>query len=181
MGFIAMLNLILILIAPEIVSIFAPHSYYEAIWTIPPICMSVYFIFVYDFFAKFEFYYETKLFIMVASIIAAILNVSLNLIFIPKYGYIAAGYTTLLCYIAYVLGHYFFMNRVVKRNIGDVIIYNPYKLLVISIGFLLIGFLFSLTYYNVIIRYTLVIIISIVALIFRKRIIHFANKLRTRV
>ncbi|MFR5804977.1 MAG: lipopolysaccharide biosynthesis protein, partial [[Clostridium] symbiosum] len=42
---IAMVNLLLIVFAPEIIGIFAPIEYYEAIWVIPPIAMSVFFMF----------------------------------------------------------------------------------------------------------------------------------------
>ena len=51
-------NLFLIAFAPEIVAVFAPIEYYEAIWAIPPVAMSVFFMFAYDLFAKFAFYYE---------------------------------------------------------------------------------------------------------------------------
>lgn len=50
--------------------------------------------------------------IAVATMIAAGLNVVLNLIFIPKYGYVAAAYTTLACYIIYYIIHIFFSRRI---------------------------------------------------------------------
>ena len=56
--FIAIVNLLLILLAPEIISVFAPKAYYDAVWIIPPIAMSVFFSFSYYFFAVFEYYYE---------------------------------------------------------------------------------------------------------------------------
>ena len=55
---IAIVNLLLICFAPEIISLFAPPPYYEAIWIVPPVAMSVFFMFCYDLFAKFAFYYE---------------------------------------------------------------------------------------------------------------------------
>lgn len=42
---------------------------------------------------------------MFVSVLGAILNVFLNYILIPKFGYIAAGYTTLVCYILFAVGH----------------------------------------------------------------------------
>lgn len=172
MSFIAALNLMLIALAPEIVHIFAPPSYYEAIWVIPPVAISTYFIFMYDFFAKFEFYYEKKFFIMLASMIAAVINLILNYVFIPIFGYVIAGYTTLACYIAYVIGHYTFMKRVVKEYSGDVIVYNSKILLSMSIAFIMLGFGFALTYLNNVIRYSLIGVILIVIFICRKKIIY---------
>nr|WP_330391620.1 oligosaccharide flippase family protein [Butyrivibrio sp. YAB3001] len=112
---IAIVNLLLIALAPEIVAIFAPKSYYEAIYVIPPVAMSVFYLFLYDLFAKFAFYYEKTRFIMAASVGGAILNVLLNFIFIRKYGYIAAGYTTLVCYMTYCMIHFLFMKKVCKQ------------------------------------------------------------------
>ena len=177
MFFIGALNLFLIVLAPEIVHIFAPTSYYEAIWTIPPVAMSVYFIFMYDFFAKFEFYYEKRVFIMIASIAGALLNVVLNYLLIPVFGYIAAGYTTLFCYIAYVIGHYVFMRRVVSQNIGNIHVYSPRILLGLSCSLLILGFAFSVTYLNNYVRYTVLIILIILIVVFRKRIYEKANVL----
>ena len=109
---IAVVNILLILFAPEIVRIFAPSEYYDAIWVIPPVAMSVFFMYVYDLFAKFAFYYEKTGYIMLASVVGAALNVLLNWIFINKYGYTAAGYTTLVCYVAYSIAHYIMMKIV---------------------------------------------------------------------
>ena len=50
---------------------FAPESYIDAIWVIPPIAMSVYFMFAYDLFAKFEFYYEKTKLISFATVMGA--------------------------------------------------------------------------------------------------------------
>lgn len=104
-------NIALIAFAPEIVSIFAPKEYYQAIWVIPPVAMSVYFMFAYDLFAKFEFYYENTKLIALATVLSALLNITLNYIFIAIFGYYAAGYTTLLCYMLYALFHYYAMKR----------------------------------------------------------------------
>lgn len=73
-------NILLIAFAPEAVAVFAPSTYYEAIWVIPPVAMSVYFMFAYDLFAKFEFYYEKTRWIALATVCGAILNIILNYI-----------------------------------------------------------------------------------------------------
>ena len=45
---IAAANIILIAFAPEAVAIFAPKEYYDAIYCIPPVALSVFFMFCYD-------------------------------------------------------------------------------------------------------------------------------------
>ena len=177
LAFIALLNILLILFAPEIVAIFAPKEYYEAKMVIPPVAMSVFFMFMYDFFAKFEFYYEKKFFIMIASIIGAILNVILNYIFIPIFGYCAAGYTTLVCYILYVIGHYMFMQKVIKNNIGDIEVYNKKKLLLISITFMGAGFLITITYNIPLLRYLLIVLGILCGLLKKNKIFFMINKI----
>ena len=84
---VAIVNIGLIALAPEVIAIFAPSSYYDAIWIIPPIAMSVYFMFMYSFFAVFEFYYEKTNYIMFATSFGAIVNIILNYIFISLFGY----------------------------------------------------------------------------------------------
>ncbi len=115
------MNLILIAFAPEAISILAPRSYHGAIWVIPPVAASVFFMFLYNLFGNVEFYFEENKFIMIASVLGAVLNIILNYIFVPLCGYIAAGYTTLFCYIVYSLSHYIFMKKVDDDLSGSVV------------------------------------------------------------
>ena len=71
---IAVLSIITMAFAPEVISIFAGKEYMDAIYVIPPITASVYFIFVYYMFSTIEYYYEKTGFIAVATTISAILN-----------------------------------------------------------------------------------------------------------
>lgn len=166
---IASVNLLLIIFAPEVVAIFAPSSYYEAIWVIPPVTMSVFFVFCYSLFANFEFYYEKTQYIMLASVVAAILNVVLNYLFIPIFGYYAAGYTTLCCYILYAFMHYFFMCRINKKINGEIKVYNIKIILFISVAFLGIGFFVMFLYKYMLIRYLIAMMSLIVLAVNRKK------------
>lgn len=168
---IAAVNLGLILIAPEAVAIFAPASYYEAIYVIPPVAMGVYFLYSYDLFSKFAFYYEKTYFVTIVSIFGAILNIILNYIFIKTFGYIAAGYTTLVCYIVYCFGHYMFMRKIVNDKCNGVQPYSVKVYLEITFAFLLIGFLLLLTYDYQIIRYAIIIVAFAFLIIYRKTIL----------
>lgn len=168
--FVAGINLLFICFAPEAIKIFAPKEYYEAIWIVPPVSMSVFFMFMYCLFADFEFYYEKTWLIMFASVIGALLNLVLNWLFIPIYGYIAAGYTTLICYILYSTFHYLFMKKIVTEKYGNIKIYNMKIILLVSCVFMGIGFAIMPTYLYPIIRYSILCIFIILLFIFRKRI-----------
>lgn len=167
---VATLNLLLIAFAPEAVAIFAPSEYYEAIMVIPPVAMSVYFMFTYDLFAKFEFYYEKTKLISLATIIGAILNIVLNYIFISKFGYIAAAYTTLICYILYSIFHYRTMCFVCKKELKMKSPYDIKILILISVVFIAIGFVFNALYNYFIIRYMLIVVIILILLYNSKKI-----------
>lgn len=133
---IAFANFCLVALAPEAVAIMAPKSYYDAIWVIPPVAAGTFFIFMYSLFSRFEFYFERTKFMMIASVAGACMNVLLNYIFIPIYGYYAAGYTTLVCYMLYCIGHYLLMRRINKTLMNNTRVYNVKVIFGISAVFL---------------------------------------------
>ncbi|MDV0430138.1 oligosaccharide flippase family protein [Lactiplantibacillus sp. DA1] len=181
-GYIAMLaiasvNIVLIAIAPEIVSLFAPPAYRDAIWIIPPVALSSLFIFAYDLFAMFELYYERTIFITIASVCAAILNISLNLLLIPLFGYYVAGYTTLICYILYAIGHYLMMQHVCRQTLKTTL-YNTRVLVMIAGGFIIIGILLLSTYSFPLVRYPLMVGLVVLMIYSRQSLIRSAKLLR---
>jgi len=177
---IAGVNLVLILLAPEAVILFAPREYYEAIWIIPPVAMSVYFMFAYDLFAKFAFYYEKTKMIMLASVLAAILNLFLNYAFIHFFGYLAAGYTSLVCFMIYAIAHYCFMEKVCRDNCAGEYPYETRRIVLITVLFLIVGFTFMTTYNYPQIRYGIVGLLLIVIIVLRKRITKIVNAIMRR-
>lgn len=180
LGLVAVLNILLIFFAPEIIAVFAPPEYYEAVWVVPPIAMSVYFIFAYSLFADFEFYFEKTKLISIATGIGAILNIVLNYFFIRMFGYIAAGYTTLICYALYAILHYVFMNRICKEYLNGEKPYELKKLLGITILFLVSGFAILLTYGNAVIRYMLAAIVILIVIHMRKKILGVIREIRQK-
>ena len=167
---IAGINTLLILFAPEIIHIFAPKEYYNAIYVIPPVTMSVFFMFIYGYFACFEFYYEKSHYISFATFIEATLNIGLNYIFIKKYGYYAAGYTTLFCYFLFAFLHYYFMKKVCKQYLEGICVYDWKKILKITISFLCIGFGVAFTYPFPYVRYLLIVIFMGISICKRKSV-----------
>lgn len=165
---IAAANIILIAFAPEAVAIFAPREYYDAIYCIPPVALSVFFMFCYDLFAKFEFYYEKTHYIMIASVIGALANIGLNYVFIKLYGYVAAAYTTLSCYIFFDFLHYYFMRKVCKDYLNSVKVYDMRIITGISIVFTVLGFAYLTTYKSTFARYGLTIVLIILAVVKRQ-------------
>ena len=136
----------------------------------PPVAMSVFFMYVYDLFAKFAFYYEKTGYIMLASVVGAALNILLNWIFIDKYGYTAAGYTTLVCYVVYAITHYIMMRIVCRKNIGKIQVYDLRILLGITGGFVAVGFIGLGLYRFTVLRYCFIGILFVSVVLKRKAI-----------
>ena len=168
----------LISIAPEIVEIFAPSDYYSAIWVIPPLVISVYFMFMYSLFACFEYYYEKSNFLMIASTIGGILNIVLNYFFIKEFGFIAAGYTTLFCYAFYAIVHYAFMRIIQKRNLSNIKVYNPIVIIAISVVFMISTAIMMATYNLIVIRYCIIVFALMVIIFKRKQIMNSIKEVR---
>lgn len=165
------LLIIFMSLAPEIMMVMAPKEYYNGIIVIPPVAASVYFIFLYNLICNVEFYYDKNIFATIISIISAILNVLLNYIFIQKYGYIAAGYTTLICYILVASFHLFYANIISYKNSG-IKVYNSKVISFYSFLIVIFSIIISLFYHNIIIRYLFVIIILLLFLIKKNSILN---------
>lgn len=164
--------LMLICFAPEVVWIVGSEQYMDAIWVIPPVCGSIFFIFLRDLFANIEYYFEKTKIVSLASVGVAILNIILNYIFIRIFGYLAAGYTTLFCYLSFCIVHYAVMNHLCKQNnIKTTDLFNIKRVVFISSLFLIsIGVMLCVYNYHMI-RYAILIITVIVMLSMRNRII----------
>ena len=177
---IALMNFAVMALAPEVLSILAPTSYQSALWVIPPVTASVFFQFMYDLFASFQFFYKKTKWIAVGSCGGAVLNVILNAIFIPIYGYVAAGYTTLVCYIIFGVLHYFFMRKVCRENLDDYRVYD-WKI-IFGIGGLLIAasFVMVLLYRHSLYRYVILVLFVVTAFIKRNALIELFRELKER-
>lgn len=154
--------------APEVIYIFAGIAYLDAIYVIPPISLSIFFIFIYSLFSTIEYYFMKTKWISIATFICAVVNLTLNYVFIKIFGYYAAGYTTLVSYMLLSCMHFTFYKRVLKEKSISENIFNIKFILIVSISMLLLMLFFTLVYRYIAIRYLLVTIILCIALIKRK-------------
>ena len=169
---IAVLCLLTMVFAPEVIMIFAGSEYAEAIDIIPPIATSVYFIFVYSMFSTVEYYFQKTGLLAIASVTSAGINIVLNYIFIGLFGYQAAGYTTLASYILLALFHYYYYRRTIKKEIQQKIQLFDIKLIIfVGLGLLVIMLVMLLLYQNIWVRYGTILVLGIVAVLNRKSLI----------
>lgn len=112
-----LVSLALMLISPELVRIFLPSQYEEAIYVLMPLAAANFLQFVYLFIYDVCYHNKKTTLIAAASIISAALNFVLNLFLIPSYGFIAAAYTTLVSYLVLVLLNYLIARKLSIREI----------------------------------------------------------------
>lgn len=161
LGVFSVLIVGVLLISPEIILILGGTAYYEARYVMPPVILGCCFQFIYGMYVNIEFYEKKTFIISIGTISAALLNVGLNAIFIPIFGYMAAAYTTLVGYAALFFFHYMIVNISIKRLRG---IYEKRFIFTIIIGLVLASAAaLVLMQYNVV-RYVILAIYIIVIL-----------------
>ena len=168
-GVLALIVLLVDVLAPEVVAILAPGEYSEAMALVPVIAASVFFMFMYSYCSNIEFYYEKTGLAAIASVFAAALNVALNAVFIPLFGYRAAGYTTLACYVALGAAHYIFSQRVVRAKVGSVAL-DGHAVWGLAFAFVAASLVLPILYPYPIVRYVALGIAVAMVLAFHKKI-----------
>jgi len=177
---IAFLLLGVIALSPEIISIMAGPGYSEAMWVVPPVAISLLLLFYSQLFINVEFYYEQKHLLVWGSIAAAVLNIVLNWILIPAFGYVVAGYTTLVSYIAFALCNYFTLNTIKKKQNVDVDFFDLRTLIIVFLVFCALSFTAMALYLLPLVRYAIIVIILLAILIYRTRVIAFVKSVLIR-
>ena len=101
----------LMLISPELIRLLSAPGYWESRYVAVPIVLSMYFAFLYILPAGVEYYLKKTQYIAAGTMAVAVLNVVLNALCIPRFGYVAAAYTTVVSYALYYLFHTLLSRR----------------------------------------------------------------------
>ena len=162
------------LTAPEIITIMATKEYLAGLYVIPPVVIGIYLHAMYDVFSAVAFFHKKSVLIMMASVIAAIMNIVLNYFCIKSFGYIAAGYTTLFSNLILTLMHYANM-----RHIEDNPIYNK-KFLLCSVIVVTCACLTCNLLYHMsdIIRYIIICLVLWMLFLQRKSLVRAINNMK---
>ena len=169
------LSILLMLSAPEFVLIFAGSNYLETVDLMPSIMLGCVMQFLYTLYVNVEFYHKKSFGISVRTIIAALLNLFLNWIFIPLLGYKAAAYTTLIGYFVLFVLHYFAAKKFDTSEYFD----NKYIYKVVF-GVSLFSAVVFWSYQNDIVRYILFLVVLLITGIFlyknKEKILSFIKR-----
>lgn len=167
---IAALACALMLAAPECMKILGTAEYYQAVYAIAPVAAGVFFMFLYNLFVGVEYYFEKTNFVVVATTTAVAFNLIMNLVCIPKFGFLAAAYTTLGGYAIMALMHYLFMKKVQKKYAIRENLYNMKAIMeciAVVLGFVFVSqFLIG----AIVIRYILICFAGGIVFLNRKKL-----------
>lgn len=159
-----------LMVAPEVLWLMGGEPYMNAVGVIPPVMIGYVFQFLYTLYVNVETYLKKQIFIAFGTIIATLSNIVLNFLLIPKFGYIAAAYTTLISYIILFGVHFLVVLRYKRTWWYDTKFILLYS--ICSLAFLAISlFLYRYSF----IRYILIGIIviggSLILFVIRKELI----------
>lgn len=159
--------ILFIAMAPEAILLLGGEQYAQAVYVVPPVAGSIIFLFLYNCFANVEFYYNKNKFTMYISMIGACLNIILNALLIPIFGYVAAGYTTFVCYFIYCLGHFLYMEHIMKKENGTQLIDK--RSLVVLLFVLLIIMIIMTIFYSIFWMRYLIVLIGLAIIIYKRK------------
>lgn len=154
-------------IAPEAIMLLGGKDYSDGIWAVPPVTLGIVCSYIFQHYEHIELHLKKTWYISMGTILAAGANIVLNWIFVKKYGFVAAAYTTLVCYLLLMVLHHF-----ISRKIMGIHLYHDKYMYIalactgaISIAFMMLYNQFWIW------RWILIIIISLLYLYFNKDII----------
>ena len=157
--------MIVVILAPEVILILGGEKYRQSLSLIPPLIAAVLFMEMYNLFSMIEFYYKKTIGIMFATLGAAAINLVLNFFAIRLFGYQAAAYTTLICYILYCYFHYLNMRRMEPRKI-----YNGRFLVGYSVFYVAFCLACLAIYPYPVLRYGLAVVMIVLGIVYRRPI-----------
>jgi len=165
----------LLLVAPEILLVMGGRKYAQAIYVIPPVIIGCMCQFLYSLYVNAEFYLKKQTRIALSTIAAAALNIGLNILLIPIFGYVAAAYTTLFGYLCLMIFHYASLKSLKKAHWYD----NRFNFLVLLFALALVP-VSNFLYGHTMVRYIVILVMAVMSLgvmiKFRKEIMLFLKK-----
>lgn len=166
-----------IAIAPEAIAILGGEAFREGIWVVPPITLGIVCNYIFQNYEHIELHLKKTWYISAGTISAALINIILNYIFVPIFGFVAAAYTTLFCYLLLMIFHHF-----ISRRIMGIHLYKDRFMYLCILGTAILSILFMALYnFSWIIRWVLIIIISLIYLMLNKRyIVGILSKLKKK-
>ena len=104
-------------LAPEAVLLLGGKKYAHTVSCVPPVVLGVVCQYIYTHYVNIELHLKKTVYVSAGTVIAAVLNIGLNAVFIPVYGFVAAAYTTLASYFVLMIIHFLITRYVLKAKL----------------------------------------------------------------
>jgi O-antigen/teichoic acid export membrane protein len=167
---------LVVMVAPELIKILGAREYWASAGCVVPLVIGGYFSFLYTLPVMIEYYYGKTKFIAVGSMLAAALNVILNNIFIPTYGYVAAAYTTMVTYFLYFTFHFILAVKIHGSGL-----FSAAQLFGICGGMVAMGFVAVMLQDQILIRWVLEVLIGLYSLYWAEKNFGIKNLIRAKL
>jgi len=126
----------LVLFAKEIMIILADEKFHSALNVIPVVIVGYVFYGMFTVYGRYIGYEKKTIYSSIVALTAGISNIILNAMFIPKYGYIAAAYTTVASYFIMFLMAWIVAKIILKQHVTPLwVLWKPILIMFIFIGF----------------------------------------------
>lgn len=168
-------SVLVIILSPEMILILGAGKYEEAVYCAIPVIASGYLAFLYTLPAAVEYYHEKTNYIAMGTAGAAVVNIVLNAIFIQKFGYVAAAYTTLATYLLYFAVHYYLAYRIQKE-----ILFTNKTVIACVTGILLSVLAANVLVQQILLRWLIALVIGIVTIIWADKKLNLIEKIKAR-
>ena len=106
----------LMLLGGDIGKVLAGRSYHEGLRLVPVIAFGIIFTAMWRYWGSNIGYARKTVWTSIIAFAAGFCNIGLNMIFIPRYGYVAAAYTTVVSYMLMALMAYAISKWVLKLH-----------------------------------------------------------------
>ncbi|MCR4908052.1 MAG: flippase [Lachnospiraceae bacterium] len=145
----------LILLSPELIMFLGGKNYAGSEYLVPPVMLGYGFKFAYTIYVNVEQYEKRTGIVSVGTLIAAAVNVALNLLLIPVFGFVTAAYTTLAGFALLLVIHY-----IASARLGFVYMYDNFFTFAVMGIMTVLGLMGQLLFPLPVVRYALVVLIA---------------------
>lgn len=136
----------LLMIAPEIIKILGPESYWNFDY-ISPFVIGSFFMVMYSFYTTEALYHKKTIAVALHVCSAALINIVLNYLLIPRFGGVGAAYTSAFAYFVLFLILQIYGNKLDKN------LFSKKYFLIFALIVVISSVIFKFVYSNVVLRY----------------------------
>lgn len=103
---------IIAIMAPIVVRILAAPEYFQAWRVVQVVALGMCCYSLHNFFVTGAYIKSKTWYLPISHILAAVINISLNWFLLPRYGFIAAAWNTMITYLAFSLLNFFIFQKI---------------------------------------------------------------------